>query len=92
MKRFFLLAITFSILTLGSLASVSAQSSGGSNLSPQQVDTCLEEAASVMGVPKSQVETLYNQGEIVLEDQGNDTTAVKTSGGGHTIAILENIF
>lgn len=90
MKRFFFLAVIFSILSLGSISSVSAQGSG--NLTEQQVHLCLSSAADVLGIPLSQAEAMYDQGEIILEDQGS-TTAVKTAAaGGNPITLLEATF
>ena len=92
MKRFFFLAIVFTVLSLGSISTVNAQGSG--NLSEQQVYVCLSGAADVLGITVAQAEAMYDQGEIILEDQGS-TTAVKTaaaSGGGNTLLILDNSF
>lgn len=90
MKRFFLLTITFAVLTIGSIASVSAQEAG--TLTEQQVHACIEEAAAILEVTYAEAEAMYINGEIVLVEQGNRTAVKTTSGGGHTIAILENIF
>ena len=95
MKRFFFLAIVFTVLSFGSISTVVAQSGGqNGSLSEQQVYVCLSGAADVLGITVAQAEAMYDQGEIILEDQGS-TTAVKTaaaSGGGNTLLILDNSF